>query len=95
MIPLSYKIKFCPRSVNYVPKTWLIEGSKDKINWHTLDKQVNQSSLNSNQVVDFQINNDNTPIDDYKYIRIVQNAPNIQKSNFLAIKSFEIYGYKL
>ncbi|KAK8898307.1 hypothetical protein M9Y10_000590 [Tritrichomonas musculus] len=76
---------------NQHPKNWVIEGSNDLNDWEMIDEENNCPLLNGANIVHtFAVNN---PIAEYfKYIRMRTTGKSWQKDNFLAFKSFEIYG---
>lgn len=87
IIPTNYTIRTYDGA--YHPKSWVIEGSIDSINWEIIDEQNNCTYLNgSNLVHTFSISNQKR----IKYIRMRQTANNWGNDNHLAINCIEFYG---
>ena len=73
------------------PKTWMLEGSNDKIHWVTLDKQKDCDYLNGKNLSHaFPIMSENNQA--YQIIRLCQTDFNCANSDFLCFKSIEFYG---
>lgn len=72
------------------PKTWIIEGSNDKYNWVTIDKQENDSKLRDYDASNtYSIENTNDIF--YRFIRIKEIADQYDR-HFLLLSEVEFYG---
>lgn len=95
IIPTNYTIKSIPyESNNNHPKSWVVEGSNDNIDWITIDEVKNCDLLNGfSKIHTFNISNPvNTP---FRYVRIRQTSNNWYASGewyFFSIGSVEFYG---
>lgn len=84
------------RSINdkkdsFHPKSWVVEGSNDNMDWDVLDQQTNNSSLNGRNLISpFKITNPNSK--KYKFIRITQNGNWKNNGNLFNINNIEFFG---
>lgn len=92
VIPSSYQIMSYGNYENARhPKSWVIEGSNDDINWEILDEKQDCEDLNGlNRTQIFQISNENSK--KFSFIRMRMTGPSWYGCHFLYINSFEIYG---
>ncbi|KAK8843598.1 hypothetical protein M9Y10_024657 [Tritrichomonas musculus] len=91
VVPTHYQIMPCC-SPNYSnPKSWVIEGSNDDINWELLDERINCSDLNyPYKPKIFNISNPNK--NEFRFIRMRLTGPTWYDSNYFIFCSFELYG---
>lgn len=91
VVPTHYQIMPCC-SPNYSnPKSWVIEGSNDDINWELLDERINCSDLNyPYKPKIFHISNPNK--NEFRFIRMRLTGPTWYDSNYFIFCSFELYG---
>lgn len=91
IVPSHYVIRSYDQDINDHLKSWVLEGSNDKINWTKIDEQKDNPSLNgARRVQVFAVsNNQDKP---FKYIRILQTGKTWAKRNYLLINSIEFYG---
>lgn len=92
VIPTCYTIKSCDFGEKWLhPKSWVIEGSMNSMEWETIDKQNECSLLRGPNIVHtFQIQNENHK--EFKFLRIRQTDHNWKNNNCLYINSIEFYG---
>ena len=92
LILSDYSIKSIDVGPNYShPRSWAVEGSNDNHFWEILDLQQNCSYLNGPSLVHtFHIHKRN--LNEFRFIRLRQTGPNWRGNNFLAFKSFELFG---
>ena len=91
IIPTHYTIKSIKNNNDRHPKSWVIEGSNDKISWVPLDVQNDCSLINGYCITHtFDIKNDDEK--EFKYIRMRQTGVNWYNDNVLVIGAFEFYG---
>ena len=92
VIPTDYTIRsiaWMPNSCH--PKSWVIEGSNNKLNWEIIDEKVNCPLLNGSSIVKtFSV--DNKSKKEYRFLRMRLTGANWQGKSYLALESFEIYG---
>lgn len=90
IIPSNYTLRSY-KNGSYHPKTWVIEGSKDNVNWSIIDKQKNCSFIRGDNLVHtFPIKNENNQ--SFKYLRIRQTESNWNGNNHLKFDAIEFYG---
>jgi hypothetical protein len=71
------------------PKSWVVEGSKDGVNYVELDSQVdNEEVKKCIGAVTIQIQNSEL----FRYLRVTQGAKNHTGSDHLVISAFEVFG---
>lgn len=90
--PSYYAIRSCnyKKNSNH-PKSWIIEGSNDNINWDILDKHNNNAKLNgANLVASFSIQN--TDSKKYRFLRMRQLKSWNPDADFFNIKNIEFFG---
>ena len=87
-----YSIKSVKWDINYEhPKSWVIEGSNEALDWTVLDEQINCSLLNGRCIAHtFEVNKNNSK--KFRYIRMRLTDKNWRNTNNLVIDSFEVYG---
>ena len=87
----SYSIKSYNGNQNsYNLKNWVIEISKDGINWTTIDEHQNDSTLNGKYITGtFKIQNEH---EFSRFIRLRQTNKNWENDYYMILSSFEIYG---
>lgn len=92
IIPSNYAIKSMAYGSNsHHLKSWVIEGSKDGINWIEIDKQTDCSDLNGSYFVrTFPISMKNE--ESFKFLRIRQIDKNWSSEYYLDINSMENNG---
>ena len=92
IIPSEYTIKSIVGNPNhFYLKSWIFEGSTDKISWENLDEEKDCPHLNGNGYIHtFKIQN--PPLKAFRYLRIRQTGLNWQGSNILGFAIIEIYG---
>ncbi|KAK8875346.1 hypothetical protein M9Y10_005511 [Tritrichomonas musculus] len=90
IVPNYYSIRSINDSPNNAhPKSWVIEGSNDSINWTIIDQRNSFSYLNGNNLVHaFPIENENT----FRYVRMRITDLNWFDSYNLTIDSIEFFG---
>lgn len=87
--------KYCIKSSNfsrdsYHPKSWVIEGSNDKISWIIIDDVHSCKSLNKpNEFREFTITKCNKK---FKFLRMRLTDVNWNYSNHLAIRFIDFFG---
>lgn len=93
VFPSQYTIKSIENKfIQYHPKSWVIEGSKDNTNWTILDfKSVESEFSSNNDIRTFNIEINKKSIH-YRYIRLRLIGKNFVGNDILALDSFEIYG---
>lgn len=75
------------------PKSWVIEGSNNKINWINLDSKTNERSLDDEYVSNtFEITNKRDSKDFYRFLRIRQIGVNTRNAKNLTLSSLEFFG---
>lgn len=92
IIPTSYQIRSYPfwKNENH-PKTWVIEGSMDNVNWFILDSQENCAILNDSNVSHiFSI--DESKSKKVRYIKMRQTGKNWKNMDHLNLDCIEFYG---
>lgn len=100
-IRIDFKNKsVCPKyytlrtdiSSDYHPKSWVIEGSFDKVNWEKIDQQNNCNLTNGRgitQTFEIKSNNNNK---NFRYIQMRMIGKNWIGSNLLDISAIEFHG---
>lgn len=90
--PNYYLIRACDYKKNSDhPKSWVIEGSNDDINWDLLDTQNNNSNLNgANFVASFSIKNPDSK--KYRFLRMRQLESWCSNNDFFNINNIEFFG---
>lgn len=74
-------------------KNWVIEGSKDNVNWVILDERKNEESLNDRTASNtFKIQHNFENDEFYQYIKIRQTGLNTSNGNQLYFGSIEFFG---
>ena len=87
--PKSYTLR-SDDSSDYHPKSWVIEGSNDKINWDKIDQKNNCNSINGRNITHtFDISN-NTK--DFRYIQMRITGKNWIGNYLLDIGAIEFHG---
>ena len=98
IIPSGYTIRsHSVGSNNRHPKSWIIEGSEDGLNWTKLDEQKNCSFLNGRNLVHtFPIHNNNLEKREFRFIRMSHTdipwGEDHISNNIIDICSIEFYG---
>ena len=92
VIPFNYTIRSHDGSENdHYPKSWVIEGSNDNIEWKVIDVQNNCSFLKgSNLVHTFEIQNPDSL--EFRYLRMKITGPDWCDCVHLNINCIEFYG---
>lgn len=90
--PNYYLIRACNYKKNSDhPKSWVVEGSNDDINWDLLDTQNNNSNLNgANFVASFSIKNPDSK--KYRFLRMRQLESWRSNNDFFNINNIEFFG---
>ena len=80
----------CANGNGWYPRSWIIEGSQNGINWTKLDEQNNNDELNEDwKFVKIRLASESDPI---QYIRITQTGNNSNNGEQLIISYFDIFG---
>lgn len=89
VIPTDYTIGTTSNSI--LIRSWVLEGSEDKIKWDAIDSQENCERTNGcNRILTFKIQ---TKYDkEYKYIRLRTTGPAWDNRTYLRVNSLELYG---
>jgi hypothetical protein len=82
VIPMRYFIR------SGLLKSWILEGSDDWRKWTQIDVRENCRDLEGGKSGMFEIEESK----DWKWIRLTQTGMNLQNSNVLEFRGFEIYG---
>lgn len=88
--PSSYSLR-SDVSSDYHPKSWVIEGSNDKVNWEKIDQKNNCNAINGRDLIhNFQIQNNNGK--EFRYIQMRITGKNWLGNNLLDIGAIEFHG---
>ncbi|OHT15492.1 F5/8 type C domain containing protein [Tritrichomonas foetus] len=72
-----------------VLRNWVIEGSNDKQKWKTLDQHDNCDDLHGlYKIQSYDVSSKHS----FRYIRLRQTGPGYDKTHYLTLCSFEIFG---
>ena len=74
------------------PKTWVLEGSKDGINWYEIDHQQNVQETNQQIQYPYTVNINKTIKTAYSHFRFTQTDVNHGKRDFFDIGKIEFFG---
>lgn len=86
-----YTIKTHPYPINSCHlKSWILEGSNDKISWAEIDEQDTDDLNIPDSVVTIQVSKDDD--EKFRYIRLRQCDVNHRGDNILALKNIELFG---
>lgn len=76
---------------NWNPKSWIVEGSSDGVDWDVIDEQKNCSYFIGGDATHlFKIKKHSSK--EYRFIRFKQTAPNWSNSDHFSFKHIEFYG---
>jgi hypothetical protein len=89
--PLRYSIKHGGRA--NVMRHWQLQGSHDQVNWVSLRKHVNDTTIPKGDPCKVGMWNINDPHQSYRYLRILQTGPTSDGTHYLTLGGFEVYGY--
>ncbi|OHT12772.1 hypothetical protein TRFO_17325 [Tritrichomonas foetus] len=74
----------------YHMKSWIVEGSKDGIDWIEIDRQEENDDLNSSAAIKtYECQNQE---EDYRFLRVKMIGPNHGNSNYLVLTNIEFFG---
>ena len=92
--PTHYSIKSKPYGKDdHHPMHWVIEGSNDRSEWKTLDTRSGETCLRGRCLVHtFEIQEQLSDNDYFRYLRIRQTGKNANNSNDLGFTSLEYFG---
>eukprot|EP01120_Amphizonella_sp_Union-15-10_P010313 TRINITY_DN4110_c0_g1_i1.p1 TRINITY_DN4110_c0_g1~~TRINITY_DN4110_c0_g1_i1.p1 ORF type:complete len:282 (+),score=26.06 TRINITY_DN4110_c0_g1_i1:162-1007(+) len=90
ILPSAYSLRHGGNWKADAIRTWDLQGSVDGVNWVTLRRHTNDSSLNS----PFAVHSWTLPEtkEAYRHFRIFQTGRNSSNRNFLVISGFEFFG---
>jgi hypothetical protein len=70
-------------------RSWVVEGSENKVDWVELDCRKDDGGLNgANKVCSFEVQS----VVESRFIRIRSTGPNWHGSNYVYFNAFEVYG---
>lgn len=92
--PTDYTIRSRPRSKdNDHPRSWIIEGSNDKVHWKTLDSHKDVDYLcEKNLSRTFKIQENLEPDKFFQYLRIRQTGKNSRGNDYFGFEALEYFG---
>ena len=70
-------------------QSWIIEGSEDGKNWYELDRHENCPDLRGLYISSTYLVNS---FDNYRYIRLTQIGPGLDRTNYLNLCCLEVFG---
>jgi len=90
VVPTCYSVRHGGNFQADSLRTWDFQGSSDSKNWTSINKHVNDKSLNGNYASHtWEVKSNDRPMTSF---RILQKGHNSSKRNFLVISGFELYG---
>lgn len=94
IVPSSYTLRHARGYGRSALRHWLLQGSKDSINWVTLVTHTDDRSLTEpGSTCTWPIDCSAEEIQGYRHIRIQQNGRNASnQTHYLSLSGFEIYG---
>lgn len=94
IIPTDYTLRHARGYGRSALRNWLLQGSKDSINWVTLVTHSNDLSLTEpGSTFSWKINCPPEETEGFRHIRIQQNGRNASnQTHYLSLSGFEIYG---
>lgn len=95
IVPTHYSIRTRSDNDNCNPQNWCIEVSntKNDNDWKVIDSRSNVLSIQKkNQIATFDINQQFSPNECYRYIRLRQTGKSTGNFNYLIISALEFFG---
>lgn len=92
--PTGYTIRSRPRNKESShPRSWIVEGSNDKVRWKTLDSQKDVDCLcGENLSCTFKIQENLKSDEFFQYLRIRQTGKNSRGNDYFGFEALEYFG---